>query len=93
MSLIPFVDTTVAERSMKCSRPGCRWMLLSLMIGNWAGSDEHLEATVLLVKAAKGHRVGVEVQDEPQSVSFSLPRLHYLCLFVPLHLFHQALVV
>ena len=28
-------------------------------------SDEHLEATVLLVKAAKGHRVGVEVQGEP----------------------------
>ena len=27
--------------------------------------DEHLEGTVLLVKAAKGHRVGVEVQGEP----------------------------
>ena len=27
--------------------------------------DEHLEGAVLLVKAAEGHRVGVEVQGEP----------------------------
>ena len=51
-------------------------------------ADEHLERVVLLVNGAKGHRVGVEVQ----SVSFSLSRLYFLCLRIPLHLFHQTLI-
>ena len=56
-------------------------------------SDEHLEATVLLVKAAKGHRVGVEVQGEPQSVLSSLSRLYLLYLLIPLHHADKFLVV
>ena len=55
-------------------------------------SDEHLEATVLLVKAAKGHHVGVEVQDESQAVPSSLSRLHFIYLLFSLHLSNQVLV-
>ena len=55
-------------------------------------ADEHLERVVLLVNGAKGHRVGVEVNDEPESVPGSLLRTHFLNSFVPLHLFHQHCV-
>ena len=56
-------------------------------------SNEHLEGTVLLVKGAEGHCVGVEVQGEPQSVSFSLLRLYLMYDLIPLHIFHKSLVV
>ena len=62
MSLMPLVETTVAERSTKCSLPGSSWILLSWL------ADEQLEGVVLLVEGAEGHRVGVEVEGEPQSV-------------------------
>ena len=55
--------------------------------------DEHLEGTVLLVVAAERHCVGVEVQGQPQSVSFSLLRLHLMYDLIPLHIFHKFLVV
>ena len=56
-------------------------------------SNEHLEGTVLLVKGAEGHCVGVEVQGEPQSVLSSLSRLYLLYHLIPLHIFHKSLVV
>ena len=51
-------------------------------------SNEHLEGTVLLVKGAEGHCVGVEVQGKPQPVPFSLSRLNLSYHLIPLHPFH-----
>ena len=56
-------------------------------------SNEHLEGTMLLVKGAEGHCVGVEVQGEPESVLSSLSRLYLLYHLIPLHIFHKSLVV
>ena len=55
-------------------------------------TDEQVEGVVLLVEGAKGHRVGVEVEDELQSVLASLLGLHLLCCFIPLQLLDQFLV-
>ena len=47
-------------------------------------ADEHLEGSVLLVEAAQGQRVRVQVQGESQSLPGSLLRLHLLVCFTPL---------
>ena len=56
-------------------------------------ADEQPEGVELLVESAQGHRVGVEVNREPQSVSGSLLRLYLFCPFFPLHLCHQVLIL
>ena len=55
-------------------------------------ADEHLEGVVLLVNGAKGHRVGVEVQGELQTVSHSLLGLDPFGWLISLQLLHQTLV-
>ena len=52
-------------------------------------ADEHLEVVVLLVEAAEGHSVGVEVQGELEAIPDSLLRLHLFRLLVLLHIFDQ----
>ena len=50
-------------------------------------ADEQAEGVVILIEAAKGDTVGVEVQGEPQSVHLPHLRLHLLHVhLVPLHL-------
>ena len=48
------------------------WFQLDTLVSHhWELSrlaDEQLEGVVLLVEGAEGHRVGVEVEGEPQSV-------------------------
>ena len=47
-------------------------------------ADEHLERVVLLVNGAEGHRVGVQVQGEFQSVPLSLLGLDLISWFCAL---------
>ena len=47
-------------------------------------ADEHLEGVVLLVNGAEGHRVGVQVQGEFQSVPLSLLGLDLISWFCAL---------
>ena len=47
-------------------------------------ADEHLEGVVLLVNGAEGHRVGVEVHGELQTVPYSLLGLDSISCFISL---------
>ena len=55
-------------------------------------ANEHLEGILLLVQCAQGHRVGVEVQGELQSVPSSLLRFDFPHCLIPLQLSDQVSV-
>ena len=56
-------------------------------------ADEQVESGELLVKAAEGDRVGVEVQSQPQPIPLSLVGLHLRCLHISLKGLDQVLVL
>ena len=65
--------------------PRLKWNALVQHLGElrWL-ADEQLKGIVLLVEGAQGHRVGVQVHGESQSVSGSLLRPYLFCPFSPL---------
>ena len=65
------------------------WLELEALLSHhWelvGGSYEEAEGTMLLVKGAKGHWVGVKIERETQSVLSTCSQFYLLCLALPLH--------
>ena len=56
-------------------------------------ANEKTEGVVILIEAAKGDTVGVEVQGEPQLVPLPLLGLHLLYPFLSLQVLNQYLIL